>query len=82
LALALQLGADVPVFVAGHSAWAEGVGDSLTTVELPRQWYIIVTPRVEIATVALFNDPQLTRDLQAIRIRDYFDGLDKTESGS
>lgn len=72
LPLALQLGADVPVFVAGHSAWAEGVGEQLISVDLPRQWYIIVTPKVEIPTAALFSSPQLTRDARPIRIRDYF----------
>lgn len=80
LQLAIQLGADVPVFVAGRSAWAEGIGEQLSAVELPDKWYVIVTPRVEIATVALFNDPQLTRDRQAIRIRDYFAGRDAQQS--
>ena len=72
LQMALQLGADVPVFVAGHSAWAEGVGEQLTAVDLPPQWYIIVTPEVEIPTAALFASSQLTRDARPIRIRDYF----------
>lgn len=56
-----QLGADVPVFVQGHSAWAEGVGEQLTPVELPPTWYLVVHPGVSVSTSGVFNDPQLTR---------------------
>lgn len=59
--LALELGADVPVFVRGHSAWAEGVGEQLTPVTLPETWYLVVHPGVSVSTGAVFNDPQLTR---------------------
>jgi 4-diphosphocytidyl-2-C-methyl-D-erythritol kinase len=59
--LGLELGADVPVFVRGHSAWAEGVGEQLTPVELPDAWYLVVHPGVRVSTGAVFNDPQLTR---------------------
>ena len=69
--LGRQLGADVPVFIHGVSAWAEGIGDILTAVELPSTWYLIIKPPVEVATAGLFGAPELTRDCSAIRIRDF-----------
>ncbi|GAA5169588.1 MULTISPECIES: 4-(cytidine 5'-diphospho)-2-C-methyl-D-erythritol kinase [Halomonadaceae] len=60
--LGLRLGADVPVFVHGHAAWAEGIGERLTPVELDTPWFVIVHPGVEIATPAVFGASQLTRD--------------------
>jgi 4-diphosphocytidyl-2-C-methyl-D-erythritol kinase len=71
VALGQQLGADVPIFVQGVSAWAEGIGDELTVVELPLTWYLVVKPPVEVATKGLFGAPELTRDCHAIRIRDF-----------
>ncbi len=61
-ALGLQLGADVPVFIRGRNAWAEGVGDRLTPVDLPAAWYLLVDPGVHAATAELFQTPELTRD--------------------
>jgi len=63
-ALGLRLGADVPVFVRGHNAWAEGVGERLQPVTLAPAWYVIVEPGVHVPTPALFADPDLTRDCQ------------------
>ena len=60
--LGLSLGADVPVFVRGHSAWAEGVGERLTAVELPQQEFVILHPRVSVATGPLFQAAELTRN--------------------
>jgi 4-diphosphocytidyl-2-C-methyl-D-erythritol kinase len=60
--LALQLGADVPVFVHGRSAWAEGIGERLVPVELPEAWYLIVCPDCRVSTAEVFSDPELTRD--------------------
>lgn len=68
LALAATLGADVPVFVAGHSAWAEGIGDLLTPVALPNQWFVIIHPDIHISTAQLFTHPQLTRNTPVSRI--------------
>lgn len=68
--LGLGLGADVPVFIRGFAAWAEGVGEKLTAVELPEPWFVVLVPQVNVSTGALFSDPQLTRDLQPIKIRD------------
>lgn len=65
-ALGLQLGADVPVFVHGHTAWAEGVGEQLTPVGLDTPWFVIIHPGVSVSTQAVFQDPQLTRDSRPI----------------
>jgi len=56
-ALGLQLGADVPVFVRGHNAWAEGVGELLTPIALPPAWFVLVHPGVHVPTPALFASP-------------------------
>lgn len=61
-ALGLKLGADVPVFVHGHAAFAEGVGEQLTPVSPPEKWYLVVHPGVSIPTPVIFADPDLTRD--------------------
>ena len=60
--LGLQLGADVPVFVRGHSAWAEGRGEALVPVELPARWYAVVDPGVVVDTGSVFQASELTRD--------------------
>lgn len=64
--LGLTLGADVPVFVHGHSAWAEGVGEKLTSVTLDTPWFVVIHPSVSVATPAIFQDPELTRDSHPI----------------
>lgn len=66
--LGLRLGADVPVFVAGRSAFAEGVGEALTPVDLPQRWYVVVWPGVPVATSAVFQAPELTRNTPALTI--------------
>lgn len=65
-ALGLQLGADVPMFVKGHSAWAEGVGEKLTDVTLDTPWFVILHPGVNVSTAAVFQDPELTRNTPPI----------------
>jgi 4-diphosphocytidyl-2-C-methyl-D-erythritol kinase len=72
--LGLQLGADVPVFIRGHAAWAEGVGEILTPVELSEPWFVVLIPSVEVNTGKIFNDPELTRESPAIKIRDFLAG--------
>ena len=72
--LALDLGADVPVFVRGAAAWAEGVGEDLTPVELPEPWYLVVVPPGQVSTATVFGDPELTRDCPPIRIDDFLRG--------
>ena len=60
--IAVTLGADVPVFVRGHAAFAEGIGEQLSPVEVPENWYLIVVPEVHVNTAQLFADPELTRN--------------------
>jgi 4-diphosphocytidyl-2-C-methyl-D-erythritol kinase len=70
-ALGLSLGADVPVFIRGRAAWAEGIGEKLEPLDLPEPWFVVLVPGVNVSTHELFSDPQLTRDVQPIKIRDY-----------
>lgn len=65
LALALALGADVPFFVGGRNAWVEGIGERLTPIELPPQWFAVVKPAASIPTQAIFTSPLLVRDTDA-----------------
>lgn len=67
--LGVQLGADVPVFVHGKAAFAEGIGEKLTFVELAEPWYLVVKPAVFISTAKVFSDPSLTRDSAVIKVR-------------
>lgn len=69
--LGLQLGADVPVFIGGHAAWAEGVGEHLQPVDVAECWYLVLTPEVVASTAEIFAHPQLTRNSPAITIRDF-----------
>ena len=71
--LGLPLGADVPVFVRGSSAWAEGVGEKLVPVELPERWYVVIHPGVSVPTKDVFQSPELTRNTPVITIRAAFD---------
>jgi len=72
--LGVRLGADVPVFVRGHAAWGEGVGDRLTPVRLPESRYLVVCPDVAVSTAAVFKDPELTRNSSPITIADFLAG--------
>lgn len=67
--MATELGADVPVFVHGCSAWAEGIGEKLTPVHLEPVWYVVITPDIHINTTELFRHPELTRDTPVSTIR-------------
>lgn len=67
-ALALQLGADVPLFVGGANALAEGVGERLTPIELPPAWYLVLVPPVGVPTARIFAHPELKRDTKPIKI--------------
>lgn len=70
-ALGLRLGADVPVFVRGHSAWAEGVGERLTPMRLPPLWFVLVDSGVHLATAELFQAPELTRNAPELTMADF-----------
>ncbi|MCB1866376.1 MAG: 4-(cytidine 5'-diphospho)-2-C-methyl-D-erythritol kinase [Chromatiales bacterium] len=69
--IGLGLGADVPVFVRGCSAFAEGVGEQLRPVRLAARWFAVFTPAVAVSTGAVFADPQLTRDAKPLKMRDF-----------
>lgn len=72
--LGLQLGADVPVFVYGESAWAEGVGERLQPIRLPERWFVVLAPAVSVSTAKVFSQPQLIRDCPPITIRAFLTG--------
>lgn len=72
--LGLRLGADVPVFVRGDNAWAEGIGERLIPITLPPAWYVLADPGVHVPTAALFQTPELTRDAAPATIADFVSG--------
>lgn len=69
--LGLTLGADVPVFLFGRSAFAEGIGERLHAVSVPPAWYVVLNPGIHVSTAAVFRDPALTRNTPEIKIRDF-----------
>lgn len=73
LDIAVTLGADVPVFVAGHSAWAEGIGEQLTPMDLPEIWFLVLHPGVFVSTAKLFSSEVLTRNKSILKMRDFTD---------
>jgi 4-diphosphocytidyl-2-C-methyl-D-erythritol kinase len=73
--LALELGADVPFFVFGESAFVEGIGEQLTPVKLQPAWYLVLTPDVAIATGDIFGAPELNRDARSIEPQGYREGF-------
>ena len=72
--LGLSLGADVPVFVRGHSCWAEGVGERITPIELPERWYVVLVPDCHVGTRDVFTAPDLTRNTAPITMRAFLAG--------
>ncbi len=75
--LGLSLGADVPVFVHGRAAWAEGVGEQLVFLDLPEHWYLILQPNVHVSTAEIFANEGLTRHCQPIKIATSFNSQTK-----
>mgnify|MGYP006267114431 FL=1 len=73
-ALGLQLGADVPLFVRGESAWGEGRGERLTPLALPERWFVVIHPKVSVSTAEVFQAPELTRNSPLITIRAFSPG--------
>ena len=78
-ALGLGLGADVPVFVRGYAAWAEGVGEELVPIDVPEPWYLVIVPPCHVSTVDVFTDPELTRDSPRITIPDFLAGRSEND---
>ncbi|WP_372925267.1 4-(cytidine 5'-diphospho)-2-C-methyl-D-erythritol kinase [Marinobacter sp.] len=72
--LGLALGADVPVFVHGHAAWGEGVGERLTEANPPEDWFVVIKPPCDISTREIFSRQGLTRDTPGIKIAPAFEG--------
>ena len=72
--LGARLGADVPLFVRGRSAWAEGVGELLSPVDLPQRWFLVIHPGSHVSTPEVFGHPELTRDSPAITMAAFFAG--------
>jgi 4-diphosphocytidyl-2-C-methyl-D-erythritol kinase len=73
-ALALRLGADVPVFVFGRSAFGEGIGERLRAIRVPDAWYVVICPAAHVATARIFAQPDLTRDTDPITIAAFSKG--------
>ncbi len=73
-AIGLELGADVPVFVRGRSAWAEGIGERLSVIDLPERWYVVVDPGVKAPTAELFQSADLTRNAPRLTIPLFLSG--------
>lgn len=74
--LGVQLGADVPVFVRGCAAWAEGVGEQLTPIALDEPWFVVLVPSCQVSTAAIFNDPALTRNSSPLTMRAFVTDAD------
>ncbi len=72
--LGLRLGADVPIFIHGHAAWAEGIGEQFSPVELPEPWFLVIIPPVSVATGKIFSAVDLIRDADPITIRAFLGG--------
>ncbi|MDP2379580.1 MAG: 4-(cytidine 5'-diphospho)-2-C-methyl-D-erythritol kinase [Pseudohongiella sp.] len=77
--LGLRLGADVPVFVKGQSAWAEGVGELLQPVSLPALYYLVLSPACHVSTATIFSHQELTRDTRAIKMAAFLAGQSQND---
>ena len=73
LKIGAQLGADVPVFILGHTAWAEGIGEQLTPMETPNHWYLVLIPNIHVSTAEIFAHQGLTRNTHPIKIRAFLE---------
>ena len=76
--IGLKLGADVPVFIFGQTAWAEGIGEQLTAINLPKifeeQYFVVITPQIHVSTAHIFNNSRLTKDTKPLKIADFSEG--------
>ena len=70
-AIGARLGADVPFFIFGRTAWAQGIGDQLRDFDLPVRWYVVLTPPVQVPTQAVYAAAELTRDTEALKMEDF-----------
>jgi 4-diphosphocytidyl-2-C-methyl-D-erythritol kinase len=77
--IGLQLGADVPVFLYGRSALAGGVGERLSSLDLPPAWYVVLEPQVSVSTAEIFSDPALTRDTKPLKMSPFLSGQGRND---
>ncbi|MBF8731713.1 4-(cytidine 5'-diphospho)-2-C-methyl-D-erythritol kinase [Pseudomonas guariconensis] len=77
--LGLGLGADVPVFVRGHAAFAQGVGEQLTPVDPEEPWYVVLVPQVSVSTAEIFSHPELTRNSLPLKMRPVPEGNSRND---
>jgi len=77
--IGLELGADVPVFIQGRSAWAEGIGEQLQPVDLGESWYLVITPNCSVSTAEIFCHEHLTRNSPAIKMADFLAGRSRND---
>jgi len=77
--IGLSLGADIPVFIFGQNAWAEGIGEQLTKIDLPEQYYVVLTPPIHVSTRDVFANSRLTRDTKPLKIADFSSGANSDE---
>ena len=77
--LGLSLGADVPIFIYGYSAWAEGVGEKLEKINIPEQWIVVIKPDCHVDTKEIFLAKNLTRDSKSITIADFIAGQNQND---
>ncbi|NOQ94071.1 MAG: 4-(cytidine 5'-diphospho)-2-C-methyl-D-erythritol kinase [Methylophaga sp.] len=72
--IGLALGADVPIFVYGYAAWAEGVGEELTLISPDEPWYVVIAPNCHVSTAEIFSSSELTRDCKSMTIAGFLSG--------
>jgi len=79
MALGLRLGADVPVFLYGRSALAQGIGERLSALELAPAWYLVLEPQVPVSTKEIFSDAALTRDTKPLKMSPFLSGQGRND---
>jgi 4-diphosphocytidyl-2-C-methyl-D-erythritol kinase len=72
--IGLKLGADVPIFIFGQNAWAEGIGEQLTAIDLVPSYYVVLTPPIHVSTRDIFANSRLTKDTKPLKIADFSSG--------
>ena len=76
--IGLSLGADVPFFIFGRNAWAEGIGEILTPLTLPAAYYVVLTPQIQVSTAKIFTHSRLTKDTKPLKIADFSNGANSS----
>jgi 4-diphosphocytidyl-2-C-methyl-D-erythritol kinase len=77
--IGVRLGADIPVFLGGHAAWVEGIGEQLTSIELPESVYLVLKPEAAVSTAEIFQAAELTRNSPITTIRAFLAGGDRND---